>query len=128
MNQEVAKKWVDALRSGKYQQARTMLRGGDRFCCLGVLCDVSGKGKWHFGSYITDDGRKASSYLLSEEMLEALGITDSEQMKYAAMNDDALASFADIASQIEKDAGLTAENSPSNTSENPSVSLGGKKE
>lgn len=40
------KKWVKALRSGKYKQAEGQLRDGDRFCCLGVLCDVLGM-KWN---------------------------------------------------------------------------------
>ena len=36
-----AQKWVDALRSGNYKQAKNFLRSGDRFCCLGVLCEVA---------------------------------------------------------------------------------------
>lgn len=44
MNKEVKKKWVAALRSGKYKQGHGMLRknkGNDaRFCCLGVLCNL----------------------------------------------------------------------------------------
>ena len=39
---EMAKRWTDALRSGKYEQGKYWLRKGDRFCCLGVLCDVVG--------------------------------------------------------------------------------------
>lgn len=38
-----AKKWVAALRSGKYKQTRHVLRDGDRMCCLGVACDLYGK-------------------------------------------------------------------------------------
>jgi len=37
----VAKKWVAALRSGKYEQGTGQLRNGDTYCCLGVLCDVA---------------------------------------------------------------------------------------
>jgi hypothetical protein len=44
MKPEIAKKWVEALRSGKYAQYQSALRGRadnrDRFCCLGVLCDI----------------------------------------------------------------------------------------
>lgn len=39
---EMAKRWTDALRSGEYEQGKDWLRKGDRFCCLGVLCDVVG--------------------------------------------------------------------------------------
>lgn len=37
---------VNALRSGEYQQTRSVLRRGDSYCCLGVACDISGKGRW----------------------------------------------------------------------------------
>lgn len=41
MNQTEARKvWVEALRSGEYKQGRRALRMGDRFCCLGVACDL----------------------------------------------------------------------------------------
>lgn len=49
MKQEIKKKWVTALRSGKYRQGRGKLKvaleeaeGGFNFghCCLGVLCDL----------------------------------------------------------------------------------------
>jgi hypothetical protein len=38
-----AKKWVKALRSGKYKQGKNYLRTGDRFCCLGVACELAVK-------------------------------------------------------------------------------------
>lgn len=41
MKKEVMELWVAALRSGKYEQGREFLRSLDnKFCCLGVLCDV----------------------------------------------------------------------------------------
>lgn len=43
MNPEVKKMWVEALRSGEYQQKTGALRKGDGFCCLGVLCDLHAK-------------------------------------------------------------------------------------
>ncbi len=51
MNPEITAKWVAALRSGEYVQAKKQLRvtivssdAEDRFsyCCLGVLCEVAG--------------------------------------------------------------------------------------
>lgn len=46
MRPEIARKWVDALRSGKYQQGKhrlgTVKENGDiEYCCLGVLCEVA---------------------------------------------------------------------------------------
>jgi hypothetical protein len=42
MNAAIKTRWVDALRSGDYEQAQRVLHplGTQRFCCLGVLCDL----------------------------------------------------------------------------------------
>jgi hypothetical protein len=40
MNSKIKEAWVNALRSGKYEQGSDRLRGVDGFCCLGVLCDI----------------------------------------------------------------------------------------
>lgn len=37
LDAELKAKWVAALRSGQYQQARGSIGSGDRLCCLGVL-------------------------------------------------------------------------------------------
>lgn len=54
MNAEIKTKWLEALRSGEYQQGREALLKvhsyGQRYCCLGVLCDLyrkeTGRGRW----------------------------------------------------------------------------------
>jgi hypothetical protein len=40
MNPEVKQKWIDALRSGEYEQGSEKLRSVSGYCCLGVLCDL----------------------------------------------------------------------------------------
>lgn len=45
MRKDIAKKWVKALRNGKYKQGHTYLkqlydRGEPKHCCLGVLCEL----------------------------------------------------------------------------------------
>lgn len=41
MNPRVKKLWVEALRSGAYEQGRFYLRSNDdKFCPLGVLCNL----------------------------------------------------------------------------------------
>lgn len=44
MNPKVKKLWIEALRSGKYKQGIKRLRTvKNRYCCLGVLCDLYAK-------------------------------------------------------------------------------------
>ena len=43
MDQQIKAEWVAALRSGEYEQGVQLLRQGDQFCCLGVLCDLHRK-------------------------------------------------------------------------------------
>lgn len=43
----LAKKWVEALLSGKYKQGTHCLRNADNeFCCLGVALDVIAPDEW----------------------------------------------------------------------------------
>lgn len=53
MNEKIKKSWIRALTSGKYKQGKGLLKKGEKFCCLGVLCDLHRKqtnkderGKW----------------------------------------------------------------------------------
>lgn len=41
MLNENAKKWVEALRSGKYNKTKKVLRNQEGYCCLGVACEVA---------------------------------------------------------------------------------------
>ena len=47
---ELRKNWVKALRSGDYQQTKGWLNTEQGWCCLGVLCDISGLGGWEDSS------------------------------------------------------------------------------
>jgi hypothetical protein len=40
MKPQVKEKWLNALRSGEYQQGKHSLRVENNFCCLGVLTDL----------------------------------------------------------------------------------------
>ncbi len=52
MKKELAEEWAAALKSGEYQQGTGGLRPElDKYCCLGVLCDLyiknnPGKAQW----------------------------------------------------------------------------------
>ena len=39
-NKKDIRKWVEALRSGKYKQGKISLQNANGFCCLGVACDI----------------------------------------------------------------------------------------
>jgi len=64
MKADIKKKWVEALRSGDYEQCSGGLRTGDKYCCLGVLCDLSSKdgaGVW------TDHGGRAYEFSIKDD-------------------------------------------------------------
>lgn len=103
MNPEIKQKWLDALRSGEYEQAKGALRkqddeGNDLFCCLGVLCDIVAKGDWveaqeyddqpvEFGfnveyhDYHTGDPRTYfESGVLPKQILNIVGLEDANPL------------------------------------------------
>lgn len=90
INTERVQKLVDALRSGEYQQGKGRLRDGNKFCCLGVACDVFKRetsiGGWdelegcgcHF-SIKSDDGltiQSSMNYLI-DSIVNWFGFPDS---------------------------------------------------
>lgn len=64
---EVRKLWVEALESGDYKKGVGWLRtidrdGTDRFCCLGVLCDLASKHGVATGEELMDSGVRCFKY------------------------------------------------------------------
>lgn len=101
MDSVIKKKWVDALRSGKYRQARMQLKERNpgrhcSYCCLGVLCNVIDPKGW--------DGEwfRGIETELPFELRRGLGITEDQQNTLVSMNDDDLANFETIAQYIEE--------------------------
>lgn len=43
MHPRIKQLWLDALRSGEYEQGAGRLHSEGGFCCLGVLCDLYAK-------------------------------------------------------------------------------------
>lgn len=103
MNKRVKTKWVKALRSGNYRQGRGRLREDGRFCCLGVLCDVSKLGRWpsavHEPSYVTRRGIPCDAFL-PVEVSEWAGVNRIAQGYLVNLNDGGNA-FNEIANYIE---------------------------
>jgi len=123
--------WVEALRSGKFEQAQSVLRGdgvapgSSAYCCLGVLCQIADKfepnGDVLFG-LDPDDWDDWNDLRSVEENAEILGVTKNSvdaagftptfrkdhpgfntfDEYLMGLNDNELYSFAQIADEIEK--------------------------
>lgn len=55
MNQEIKKRWIQALTSGDYSQTQENLRDRTGFCCLGVLCDLYFRDNTESSCWIVSD-------------------------------------------------------------------------
>jgi hypothetical protein len=109
MDQALKKKWVTALRSGKYAQAQGSLKRGDNFCCLGVLCEVMGYNNWQEPpspggrrTLMSNDGYTVlGTGNLSSQLIIESGLDVHTVSELANMNDNG-DSFVRIAQHIEE--------------------------
>ena len=98
---KIKRKWIKALRSGRYKQGQEFLLKDNRYCCLGVLCKVLRKD-------IAQSKPKNGEETLSGELLKLTGLTSEQQNKLADMNDSITrddgrnTSFKEIADYIEE--------------------------
>lgn len=100
------KKWVKALRSGDYLQAKSALydrtangyKGG--YCCLGIACVIQHPKLNLQGGWIIDDTAKKAKNVPS--VLK--GNEDNNELveKLSSMNDSGKWSFNRIATYVEK--------------------------
>src|SRR6266851_1373779 len=144
-NEENIRKWVDALRSGKYQQTTGKLSDGQAYCCLGVACEVAiesgvalerkleaddpndfnGRGRVVYGDQGGELPEAVANWLgllFEDDYGEFLPFSDPELTSEGAChttavewNDDANADFAKIADLIEANYLAKGEPSPSVT-------------
>lgn len=115
----VKKAWIDALRSGKYKQANAMLRQytpeGDKFCCLGVLCDIYRKirkrGRWDkvdtergYVDYINFhvNRTEAEDCTLPRTVRKWTGLEDAGPVNRLIKLNDNFSTFNEIADEIER--------------------------
>lgn len=105
MSAAIKRKWVKALRSGKFEQGALALRTSKQemqemgidtplFCCLGVLCEVTGT-PYRPGS--------VCSAMPSRAARQRLGLDDELADNLAALNDQGT-SFKQLANIIEQEA------------------------
>jgi len=99
MNKSWKRKWLEALRNGKYKQGKEALRIKDKYCCLGVLCEIAKNSKyvnWYIGpdgNYIVshpdtreEDAIKPKEYL-GKDVRTMFGITSRQEGTLANFND-----------------------------------------
>lgn len=110
MKKSLKAKWLKALRSEKYKQAKEVLELLDHNgkvignCCLGVLCKIAGP---EYGIKRTIIGYNVVKFnsneaLLNGRLLEKVGLTKDQQEKLSSMNDGTGYGFKRIANWIEK--------------------------
>ena len=123
VNQEFKARWLAALRSGEYRQGTGLLRtGDDRFCCLGVACDLLVKqGVLPDWRWEVDDNGNGGSWTvqraaesLPHQAMQVMGmktafgllpgreIDDSNDYALSVLNDYG-ATFEQIADIIERE-------------------------
>jgi hypothetical protein len=92
MDEAIKKKWVKALRSGKYKQGRDQFYDGYAHCCLAVLAEV-----------ITGDCMSVErNGGLSPKFRKQIGMSVAEQDAFIELNDESHdATFDQIAYCVE---------------------------
>lgn len=120
MNKEFKKRWIKALRSGEYKQGRRVLNSvdDDKYCCLGVACELLVKDKF-LTKTRPPGGGPNSAYVLSVKPDEAefsrqntlylekaicdkIEFEENDSLKLAELNDLSYLSFEEIAKYIEE--------------------------
>ena len=118
MKPEIKKKWVAALRSGKYNQTKDHLRDENGYCCLGVLCEIAAKEgvcklelKEMLGSSYIVHQYDDASLTLPSKVIEWAGLessnpiitrTSGEDSSLSGLNDELGYNFNQIADIIEE--------------------------
>ena len=127
MKPKLKKQWVEALRSGEYNQGQGQLKRlapisfGEKqteHCCLGVLCELAGFEQVtssynpdHFGFIYRGNPRDTAESSLTNDMLEHVGLTDTQENTLIMMNEGLdpltceeheIATFNEIADWIEE--------------------------
>ena len=106
---EFQEAWLTALESGDYPQGRSRLKTTKGYCCLGVACEISNKGKWRDNengvySYITMDSSNTYSIsntgYLPTAVIDILDLTPPGERNCTALNDTDKITFVKIAAKI----------------------------
>jgi hypothetical protein len=96
MDAEIKRKWVEALRSGAYEQGRGQLCKDGAYCCLGVLCVLTGLAISADGEQVVDEQGLSFGYAPVRK------IAGPSLHTLWRLNDVEEKSFAEIADYIEE--------------------------
>jgi hypothetical protein len=113
LNKRFKKRWLKALRSGDYKQARNSLHNEVGFCCLGVATDICDPGCWSKRPVQSASSVGPKEFLYREHrvmliptLLREQGLNLTEAKYLAKMNDGTAGlkahSFEEIADYIEE--------------------------
>ena len=114
MDPGLKQRWIEALRSGDFKQGRRALRTrDDKYCCLGVLCEVhphvQGRLDYDSSRYMYYYQRTDSDVFLPASLEEELGLERlvegdclSASNRLTELNDGAELTFDQIADWIEE--------------------------
>jgi len=120
MHQHIKQLWVDALRSGEYQQGKDFLRREGNYCCLGVLCDLYDRNQNGPGWNETAEAYMDFDAALPRGVAEWAGVTTGDEVFvrggeefdvvitrdgcrcYLSSLNDSGSSFSEIADLIER--------------------------
>lgn len=67
---ELIEKWIEALRSGEYKQTVGKLVRNNKYCCLGVLCEIA-KEQFNLKYLFDDNDEKIIGFETSREVYES---------------------------------------------------------
>ncbi len=109
MNKRIKARWIKALTSGRYKQAKKALSNGTSFCCLGVLCDLYRKsvsGEWDDANNFHDGAGDVRGALLPNGVTAWAALPNNDPVvgrvkSLSTLNDEG-ETFEYIAKRIEK--------------------------
>lgn len=97
---EFKRKWVKALKSGKYNQCIRKLYDGNSYCCLGVACVINGINKRLLNAVGQPPFKFSSLPAIIREDSE--GKSNAVMNRLMEMNDGENKTFPEIADYIQK--------------------------
>lgn len=106
MNKKIKKRWIKALRSGKYKKCQGFLHthtdGVNQFCVTGVLCDLYPGIKWMKEEGYPEFYIDGSAFRPDEEILVWADLSITNLNTLFNLNDKAKLTFKQLADWIEE--------------------------